>query len=520
MSLLPFLGIAFGGATFTVLLRRWPAASVVVGVIALGALFVAATSIRPDDGLDIGGEAIVGTAFGRLFLVIASGSGVLLALVAIGTSLPENLLVTLLAGLGAIGLTLSVPDPTVAVAATIAGGLIGVLVTIRRGATPAGVAVAAREMRAIAVGGALVLLATAWVSRPLGALAEDSAVFGLAYLAVATGLGMRFGAIPFHLWTARLADAAPEVALPMLTVWWPAALAIVGLAWIDNSIGPVLPVAGNLPAERAIVVAIGLACLVLGAIAAWIQDDLEHVIGYATVQDAGVVIIAVAAPDSLAMADHGAWAATRTWILVMLAARTAFAGWGAAIGARFGTRRIDDLAGWGRRSPVLAAALLGIAVASIGLPGLMSFEARATIIGLAVGGPLQTLALGAVFLPVLYYGRLLVIAFAAPGDTARAAGDDRPRPIPLPHGRSARAWSAAGRRLVEINRAAIVAVLALALSASAIAVAVGGFGVAAAAAEPAPIGPSGPGSELAPFQSGPGEGPGPATIQASPAAAP
>ncbi len=37
-------------------------------------------------------------------------------------------------------------------------------------------------------------------------------VFGLAYLAFALAVAMRFGAIPFHPWAARLTDAVPETA--------------------------------------------------------------------------------------------------------------------------------------------------------------------------------------------------------------------------------------------------------------------------------------------------------------------
>ena len=51
---------------------------------------------------------------------------------------------------------------------------------------------------------------------------------------------MRFGAIPFHLWAARLTDVVPETALPILTAFAPASLAVVALAWIDASVAPLL----------------------------------------------------------------------------------------------------------------------------------------------------------------------------------------------------------------------------------------------------------------------------------------
>lgn len=510
MSVLPFLGIAFGGAAASLLLRRWVLASAIVGLVALLLATVAAAAIRPDDGLTIAGGGLTGSAFGRLFLLLVSGAATLLVGIALATGWTRNLPGALLAGLGGIALALSLPDPTMAALATLVGGLAGVLVTLPGTATPRGVAVAAREIRAIAVGGALVLLAMAWISRPLGALAQDTAVFGLAYLSVAVGMAMRFGAIPFHLWAARVAEAAPEVALPMLLAWGPAALAVVGLAWVDSSIAPVAPVTGQLPIERLVIVSVGVACLVLGAIAAWVQEDLEHVVGYATVQDAGVVILA------FAVLDPAIWAPSRTWILVMIAVRTAFAAWAVAVRARYGTRRISELRGWAFRSPLLVIALIAIAAASIGWPGFLAFDARATVIRLALDGPVEGVVLASVFLPLLYFGRLLAIGFTHATPEIAAVPDDRLRAPARAREGSARPAPglAAFGRLLALNRGPLVASLVLVLAASAVTVAAGGFGfvgVTDAAVEAAPVvnggtelPVTGPGPSGSPGASGPG----------------
>jgi NADH:ubiquinone oxidoreductase subunit 2 (subunit N) len=491
VSVLPFLGIAFGGAAASLLLRRWVAASAIVGLVALIAATVAAAAIQPNDGLVIAGGGITGSAFARVFLVLVAGAASVLVLIALATGwTTHNLPGALLAGLGGIALALSLTDPTMAALSTLIGGLAGVLVTMHGTPTPRGVAVAAREVRAIAVGGALILLAMAWISRPLGALAQDTAVFGLAYLAVAVGMAMRFGAIPFHLWAARVAEAAPEVALPLLIAWGPASLAVVGLAWVDGSIAPVAPVTGQLPIEHLVILSIGVACLVLGAIAAWVQEDLEHVVGYATVQDAGVVILA------FAVLDPAVWAPSRTWILVLLAVRTAFAAWAVAVRARYGTRRISELRGWAFRSPLLVVALIAIGIASVGWPGFLAFDARATVISLALDGPLQGVVLVAVFLPILYYGRLLAIGFSHATPEVAAVPDDRPRTLAAtPAGTSAAGAAASSRsdaagRLLALNRGPLVASLVLILAASAITVASGGLGfvgVTDAAVEPAPV---------------------------------
>jgi formate hydrogenlyase subunit 3/multisubunit Na+/H+ antiporter MnhD subunit len=518
--MLPFIAVAFGGAAASLLTRRWPDASLAIGAVGLVAALVAAASIAPGQELAVAGGVLVASAYARLFLLLGAGTGLVLvvaARMALGSGWPGSVAGVLLAGLGAAGLALAVRDATTAVLATIAGGLTGVLLTLGDLPGARGVAGATRELRAFAIAGTLVILATAWVTRPHGAMPSEPALYGLAYLGVAIGVAIRFGAIPFHLWAARVADAAPEIALPVLLAWGPAALTVVAIAWIDASIVPILPVAGSLPVERAALAVIGIASLILGAVAAWIQDDLEHVVGYSIVQDAGVVILAFAA------LDPSTWGASRTWLISLVVARTAFAAWAMAVHARFGARRVPDLTGWARRSPVLAVALLAIAVASVGWPGLVAFEARASIIQHAVGGPVGGLLLAGVFLPLLYYGRLAVVGLGAPTAAIAAVPSDRarrptePARRRLPSGPLRSPWSwrtwlswdtatqsvrwlrplrpatrTAGAAL-DLNRGLLAGLLVLVLAATSVGVAAGGFGVPAAAAEPAPQVPGGGG---------------------------
>ena len=101
--------------------------------------------------------------------------------------------------------------------------------------------------------GAMAIAATAWIGRDLTQLAAQPVVFGLAYLALALAVAVRFGAIPFHLWAARLTDAAPETALPVITVLAPASLAVVALAWNDAAIAPLFV---DLEAERMVLIAV------------------------------------------------------------------------------------------------------------------------------------------------------------------------------------------------------------------------------------------------------------------------
>jgi hypothetical protein len=505
VSLLWFLAIAFGTAAVSLLTRRSFPISTTVGLLGLVGALVAALSMPPLTTVAVGGGELAASPYARLFAVLGSAVSLLLVVLGLATATHRFAPGVLLAGIAAAVLALTLPDAQSAVLAATAGGLVGVLATEISPATPRGVLVGVREIRALAVAGSLAVLAAAWIGRPLEELVTEPSVFGLAYLGFVVAVAIRFGAIPFHFWAARLADAAPEVTLPMLLAWGPAAFAVVALTWIDQSVSPlVLP----LSAERTLVVLVGVASLVLGTLAAWIQDDLEHVVGYTIIADAGVAIL------GLAILDASAWQPARTWILVFVMTRSAFAAWAVAMRAAFGTRRVDRLGGWIPRAPILALSLAVIAAASIGWPGFAGWDARATLIAETVGWPLGLLVgLGAIA-PLAVYGKLAYVGIGRPSSDVAQGEAERPRwpdPIAAPPAVAlsplqrtvARGGDGATRVLTGIasvpivlqaNRTPIAAVVVLLLAALSFSVAAGGLGVAAAAgAAPGPqFGPNEP----------------------------
>ena len=207
----------------------------------------------------------------------------------------------------------------------------------------------------------MALVATAWIGRDLTQLAAQPVVFGLVYLMFALAVAVRFGAIPFHLWAARLTDAAPETALPIITVLAPASLAIVALgvermhpsrhsSWTSR---PNAWSCSRWRSRRSSSQRWPPCC----------RTTSEHVVGYSIVGDAGVVLLA------LAVLDPAGWAPARIWILAFVVTRSAFAAWAGGIRAVFRSGRIDDLRGWVMRSPILAVAFGLVVVAAVGLPG-------------------------------------------------------------------------------------------------------------------------------------------------------
>jgi len=459
MSLLPFLLVTGLGAIATLMLRDRQRAATRVGVVALIAAVVTGLLIRPSQVIEIGTGGIATTDYLRLFLVLGALVALLLAVVGEATGSRRDAPAVALGILATSALALSLPDPGVAVLAATAGGAFGALVALAPVGGRVGATVGARVLRATAVASTMAIAATAWFGRDLSQLAAQPIVFGLAYLAFALAVAIRFGAIPAHTWAARLTEAVPETTLPLVTALAPAALAIVALAWADASVAPL---ALDLGSVRVVVLAVAIASIVLASIAAWIQEDIEHVVGYAIVGDAGVVMLAIAA------LDPAAWAPARTWILSFVVARSAFAAWAAATRATFGTGRITELRGWAVRAPVLAVVLALVVVASIGLPGLAAAEARGALVGLVLDGPLAAAVLLGTLSPLLYYGRLFFFGIERPGRTPRVPWRPVISGIDLTHLRGwlARTWSD-NRLVTATGSAALLAVLALVVSAGA-----------------------------------------------------
>ena len=491
MSLLPFLLLTGLGAIAVVALRSRPRIATPVGVAALFLAVVAAALIRPSQSIGIGTSGIATTEYLRIFLLLAALATLLLAIVAEATEDRGDAPAVALGILATCGLALSLPDARVAVLAATAAGAFGALVTLVPDRGRTGATVGTRVLRATAVSGTMAIAAAAWIGRDLSQLAAQPIVFGLAYLAFALAVAIRFGAIPAHQWAARLTDAVPETTLPLVTAIAPAALAIVALAWADASIAPL---ALDLTSVRFVVLAVAIASIFLASVAAFIQDDIEHIVGYAIVGDAGVVILAVAA------LDPAAWAPARIWILAFVVARSAFAAWAAATRATFGTGRVAELRGWALRAPILGVVLGLVVVASIGLPGLAAAEARGQLITLVLEGPVAAIVMLGTLSPLLYYGRLFAVGIDRTGGIERVGWRPAFDRIDLTDVRVSlrRAW-ADNRNVTATAGAAVLAILALFVSAGAFG------GPQAAAGLPPVVGESvesfGPGESEAPAAS-------------------
>jgi NADH:ubiquinone oxidoreductase subunit 2 (subunit N) len=523
MSLVPLLVVTTVGGLVALAAGRWGQGGRIGTLVGLAALVVAllvaltlpsATPSTPATVTALSrpiDATLRATPYVRLVAILWCGYGLLLAGLAAITGRVPALAGATLVGLAAGVVALGSADLLVAGVAAIVAGVGGLLVSapeihegpggirggdprLRRpraagplvgGAAIAGVA--ARELRSLVVAGVAVLGGVVLVAAIAGrtsvsegaaaGLAQVAPVVGIAAMAIAFGVALRTGAIPFHLWAARVADVAPAAALPLLLAWTPLALTAVAVAAWDARVAPLgLP----LDAERALLVAVAALTLGAGAVAASIQDDLEHVVGYLVIADGGLVLL------GLASADPATVAPSLAWLLILAVSKSALGAWATAIPSRFGTRQLSELHGWARQAPLLALAFVLTASATFGLPGWLAWEIRRTLPTAAAGDLVGLLLWLVTLLALVPYARVLGAGLG------RRIGAVAEAPSERPTGRlgAMRPATRAGiaTALLRANRAPIVSSLVVVAALLAALLASGGLGIrAAASAAPPPI---------------------------------
>jgi formate hydrogenlyase subunit 3/multisubunit Na+/H+ antiporter MnhD subunit len=263
-------------------------------------------------------------------------------------------------------------------------------------------------------------------------------------------------------------EGVSPLAIPAAFAWGSAAFILVAIDWSQVTLGPTA--AGD--GERSLIIGLSFISLVLGGLAAMVHDDIEHVLGYSILQDAGVAILAFASLQPEVAA------AARNWLLASATIKTALAAWASVVRSTYGGHRLADLGGWARHSPALGISFAGILVAAVGLPGIAIWESRASLIGSAMPGIAGVVTPLIALMPAIYLGRI-ALAGVEPISAAVAAG---PSGWPRWSGGRAAGWSGAGRvslfRAIPVelraNRVPLLALGVLVLTVMAVVTAIGG----------------------------------------------
>jgi NADH-quinone oxidoreductase subunit N len=225
----------------------------------------------------------------------------------------------------------------------------------------------------------------------------------LAYLAVAlmfVGLGFKVASAPFHIWTPDVYEGAPAPVVGFMSTAPKAAAFAVLLRILFES---------NAPGRFWLVWVSAALSMTLGNLGALVQNNVKRLLAYSSIAHAGYLLVAFAAlPQNgvpAAMFYAASYAAMNVGAFAVV---SHFAG--------VAERRVtmEDYAGLGRRSPLLAAALTIFLLSLIGIPITGGFFAKfyvfsaalqANLVGLTMIGVINS-AIGS-----YYYLRIIVVMY-------------------------------------------------------------------------------------------------------------
>ncbi len=188
-------------------------------------------------------------------------------------------------------------------------------------------------------------------------LEQQVLIFWLMFL----GFAFKAPVFPFHTW---LPDALLEGPIGMAVVL--AGLKLGTFGFMRFSL-PLLPDASKSSTVVAVVMALGLAAIVYGAIMALIQPDFRRLLAYSSISHLGFIVIGL-----FALNYQGLQGSLLTMINLGFSTAGLFfiAGF---LYTRQQTTQLSAFGGLAKHTPLLATFFLLIGLASIGLPGTNGF---------------------------------------------------------------------------------------------------------------------------------------------------
>jgi NADH-quinone oxidoreductase subunit N len=225
----------------------------------------------------------------------------------------------------------------------------------------------------------------------------------LAYLATAlmfVGLGFKVASAPFHVWTPDVYEGAPAPVVGLMSTGPKAAAFAVLLRVMFEA---------NAPGRFWLIWVSAALTMTLGNVAALVQDNVKRLLAYSSIAHAGYLLVAFAAQPELgtsaAMFYTAAYAAMNVGAFAVV---SHFAN----AGEKYVT--LEDYAGLGRKSPVLAATFTFFLMSLIGIPITGGFFAKFYVLSAALKSNLVGLTIILVLnsaLGAYYYLRIIVMMY-------------------------------------------------------------------------------------------------------------
>ena len=260
-----------------------------------------------------------------------------------------------------------------------------------------------------------------------GHIQHQVLVFGLVF--IVAGLAFKLGAVPFHMWVPDVYQGAPTgVTLMIAGAPKLAAFAIVIRLLVEG----LLPLALD---WQQMLMVLSVASLFIGNFAAIAQTNIKRMLAYSTISQVGFILLGLLSGvvDGNAVAAANAYSSAMFYVITYVLTTLATFGILMLLSAEgFESEEIADFAGLNQRSPLYAGVMALCMFSLAGIPPLVGFFAKLSVLQALVlaGGSVHIgLAVFAVLMSLVgafYYLRVVkVMYFDAPISlsTVRAPGD-------------------------------------------------------------------------------------------------
>ncbi len=237
-------------------------------------------------------------------------------------------------------------------------------------------------------------------------------VFGLVF--VVAGLAFKLGVVPFHMWIPDVYQGAPTVVT--LLIGGAPKLAAFAI-FIRLLVEGLLPLA---PDWQQMLAILSVGSLALGNLAAIAQTNLKRMLAYSTISQMGFVLLGLMSGliNGNTLSAATAYSASMFYVVTYVLTTSATFGVILLLARDgFESEEISDFAGLNQRSP-LYAAIMAICLFSLaGIPPMVGFYAKLSVLQalIASGQPLDIgLAVFAVVMSLIgafYYLRVIKVMY-------------------------------------------------------------------------------------------------------------
>jgi multicomponent Na+:H+ antiporter subunit D len=210
-------------------------------------------------------------------------------------------------------------------------------------------------------------------------------------------LFIKGGLVPFHGWLPAAYSAAPAPVSIFLAGIATKASGIYALVRLATYVFPQSPAVNN------VLMLVGAASIIIGAVAAVSQSDIKRLLAYSSISQVGYIILALGCGSPLAVAGAIFHLFNHAIFKSLLFVSSA------AVEQRTGTTDMAQLGGLGSRMPVTSATSAIAALSTAGIPPLAGFWSKLIIIVALWQAGFHAYAVIAIGMSVLTLAYLLVM---------------------------------------------------------------------------------------------------------------